>query len=151
MEITSTGDVMILGGDGGHTDMFTVLDVEALSTHYMVSSLPDSPCQLGLVGVKDNTQVTLTWPEAIKQKQADLLTNITLHRHQSIQLEAHVDLTGLKVSASQSMAVFSGSQYTSSSEGWYPNILQIVAYNAGVSVCVVTNEETNRRANKRET
>ena len=85
VEIESTGDVMIHASNGGgqHTDMFTLLDVEALSTDYIAVCPNDSLCQLGPVGVKDSTRVTLTWLNTIKQQQCDLLTNITLHKHQS--------------------------------------------------------------------
>ena len=118
VEIESTGDVMIRASNGGgqHTDMFTLLDVEALSTDYIAVCPPDSLCQLGLVGVKDSTRVTLTWPKTIKQQQSDLLTNITLHKHQSIQLSFNVDVTGLRVTASEPIAVFSGGQMTREGE-----------------------------------
>ena len=118
VHITATDDVMVYAVNAG-SYMLTSLPVRALGTEYLVSCVPGGDvglCQLGLVGVTDNTRVTLTWPGSNQHNLSLPVTDVILHSHQSMQLPVMTHHRGLKVTASAPLALFSGVQVPSTKE-----------------------------------
>ena len=117
VHITATDDVMVYALNAG-SYMLTSLPVRAMGTEYLVSCVPGGDvalCQVGLVGITDNTRVTLNWPGSNHHNLSLPVTDVILHSHQSMQLPVMTDHR-LKVTASAPLAVFSGVQVTSTKE-----------------------------------
>lgn len=119
IRVSAQSDVAVFGvnEESGSTDGFMVFPVDRLGTDYMVASyngLPNYyvyyPTQVAIVGVSDNTQVTITPSASAGGRPVGVPFTITLNRLETYHLAAGPpqDLTGTAISASQPVAVLSG-------------------------------------------
>ena len=104
---------------------FIVLPVSGLGRYYHVVSwlAPSVQAQFGVVAVEDNTVVTITFPRSNGvqvpyngRDYTDLeAIRLTLNAFETIQLRdvGNNDLTGTRIEATESVAVFSGNYRTS--------------------------------------
>jgi hypothetical protein len=94
--ISSSGDVTVQGGSINDlsSDSFLALPSHVLDTSYYVmtyvyiselSRHAQGPTELGIVGVYDNTIVTIKLPRGIKQHSSELL-RFTIHRLSTYQV-----------------------------------------------------------------
>jgi hypothetical protein len=96
------------------TDAFSALPVDILGLEYLTMSYQSTytqyPSQVAVVGVYDNTQVTITPSAAATGRSAGVPFTITLNRQDTFQLTGSgtADLTGSIITASVPVAVMSG-------------------------------------------
>lgn len=130
MLITADDEVVIYGvnKETYSCDAFLGLPTDVLGNEYFVSTwYPASQqCELLVVGVVDNTQVTFTFPSSMSSSvtyggssyyAGDTLT-VSMNRFDTVQLKNNGgDLTGTKISATQKVSAYSGNKKTTIGTG----------------------------------
>jgi hypothetical protein len=114
IRVSATGPVHVYGLNRQTytTDAFQGLPAHVLGTDYLVMSYYGLlGSQLAVIGVEDNTEVTITPSVKVGNRPAGQPFTITLNRLQTFQLgTSGTDLTGTSVVASAPVAVTSGVQ-----------------------------------------
>lgn len=129
MLVTADDEVVIYGvnKETYSNDAFLGLPTDVLGTEYYASTWypPSQQCELMVVGVVDNTQVTFTFPSSLSSSVSyggssysagDSLT-VTMNQFDTIQLKSGGDLTGTFISATQKVSAFSGNKKTNIGSG----------------------------------
>lgn len=116
VRVTAQSDVTVYGLNQRQytTDAFLSLPSDILGLEYLAMSYPSTyssyPSQVAVVGVYDNTQVTITPSAAATGRPAGVPFTITLNRLDTFQLTGSgtADLTGSIIATSAPVAVMSG-------------------------------------------
>lgn len=98
------------------TDAYLGLPIDVLGLEYLVSSytpsLSSSPSQIVVVGVYDNTAVTITPKASAGPHSAGQPFTVNLNKNQTYYLESSGDLTGSYIKSNTPVGVFSGVKCT---------------------------------------
>ncbi len=116
VRVTAQNEVTVYGLNQRQytTDAFLSLPADILGLEYLAMSYPSTyssyPSQVAVVGVYDNTQVTITPSVAAVGRPAGVPFTITLNRLNTFQLTGSgtADLTGSIITTSAPVAVMSG-------------------------------------------
>ena len=142
IEIISTSDVVVYGENPvtGNTDIFLALPVDTLGDTYYVASYKANHsqhrAQVGIVSVYNDTTVNVSVPRlgrGLQVKYQDIFygegetIELVMNAYDTVQLDSDLDLTGLKVTASQPVAIVSGDTLRVESEDgevWYDHVVE---------------------------
>jgi hypothetical protein len=136
VRVTSQNEVTVYGLNQMKytTDAFLALPIDILGLEHIAMSYQapaaNVPSQVAVVGVYDNTQVTITPSAAAVGRSAGVPFTITLNRLDTFQLtgSGSADLTGSIITASAPVAVMSGVECVNVPTGypWCDHIVEMM-------------------------
>ncbi|XP_035699745.1 IgGFc-binding protein-like isoform X2 [Branchiostoma floridae] len=120
--VTADTEVIVYGVNkvAASTDGFLGLPVDVLGNEYYVASYPSRysfhPSEFGIVGVYDNTTVTVTLSAPTTHQgqsyEAGSSATLLLNRFEAVQFKSTSDVTGSYIVADNPVSVMSGSECT---------------------------------------
>ncbi|XP_069114974.1 uncharacterized protein [Argopecten irradians] len=129
--VTSDDEIVIYGvnKEKYSADAFLGLPVDVLDDDYYIMTYypPTDQCELLVVGVENNTAVTVRLGSALenytvewagKEYRKGEEIHINLHRFDTFQLISKGDLTGTRVTSDKPISVFSGNKKTKIGRGF---------------------------------